>query len=187
MSLNFESNLISIGQGSNFEFNIVWSGNADLFIDKIMVYNTTYEVLYADQTISISEIKDTLKGRYPQAMDTLLQSLYFDEPFQLSAQFRGEIQKEIRDNYSGNQNFEINSAVGGIPKHFLDFDKKYANYEEQQGTYKKYLVYNMYPIDKNTIASTTSVQKMLDLFCNYNNVDDTPGSPYDPDRYMLVC
>lgn len=186
MSLNFESNLISIGQGSNFEFNIVWSGNADLFIDKIMVYNTTYEVLYADQTISISEIKDTLKGRYPQAMDTLLQSLYFDEPFQLSAQFRGEIQKEIRDNYSGNQNFEINSAVGGIPKHFLDFDKKYANYEEQQGTYKKYLVYNMYPIDKNTIASTTSVQKMLDLFCNYNNVDDTPGSPYDPDRYKYV-
>jgi hypothetical protein len=182
----FESNPIVIDKGKNFEFNIIWSGNADLFIDKIMVYNTTYEVLYVDQIISITEIKDTLKGRYPQATDTLLQSLYFDEPFQLSAQFRGEIQKEIRDNYSGNQNFEINSAVGGIPKHFLDFDKKYANYDEQQGTYKKYLLYDMYPIDKNTTTATSSIQHRLDLFCNYNNVGDSLGDPYDPERYKYV-
>jgi len=31
----FESNSIQIGENSNFDFNIIWNGHADLFIDKI--------------------------------------------------------------------------------------------------------------------------------------------------------
>jgi hypothetical protein len=120
----FESNPIVIDKGKNFEFNIIWSGNADLFIDKIMVYNTAYEELYVDFTVPAQNSKSQLLATYPPAeVDSFFQSFYFDEPFQLSAQYRGEIQKYIDDNYhSANQNFEVNSAVGGIPKHFLDFD-----------------------------------------------------------------
>ncbi len=81
--------------------------------------------------------------------------------------------------YSGNQNFEINSAVGGAPKHLLDFDNKYARPEKTSPIYKKYLLYNMYPIDKNTTTATSSIQYRLDLFCNYNNVGDSVGDPYD--------
>jgi hypothetical protein len=62
----FESNPILIDKDKNFEFNIIWSGNADLFIDKIMVYNTAYDVLYVDKTITMDDINDDLKNRYPR-------------------------------------------------------------------------------------------------------------------------
>lgn len=152
----FESNPILIAGNKEFEFNIIWSGNADMFIDKILVYNTAYEELYVDFTVPAANGKSQLLTTYPPAsIDSFFQSFYFDEPFQLSAQYRGDIQKFIKDHYqSANQNFEVNSAVGGTPKHLLDFDKKYANYDEEEGTYKKYLLYNMYPIVSNTTTLT---------------------------------
>jgi len=184
----FESNPILIAGNKEFEFNIIWSGNADLFIDKIMVYNTSYGELYVDFTVPAANGKSQLLTTYPPAsIDSFFQSFYFDEPFQLSAQYRGDIQKFIKDHYqSANQNFEVNSAVGGTPKHLLDFDKKYANYDEEEGTYKKYLLYNMYPIVSNTTTLTASLQPRLDLFINYNNVDDTWGTHHDPDKYKYV-
>ncbi len=185
----FESDPIQIGKNSNFDFNIVWSGNADLFIDKIMVYNTRYEELYVDHTITTTQIFADMTNRYPPAQtvgDDLFQSFYFDEPFQLSAQFRGEIQNAISTSYASNPVFELNSAVGGIPKHFLDFDRRYARIRPNSGRYKNYLLYDMYPIDKNTTTSTTSLQDRFDLFINYNNVDDNYGTHHDPEKYKYV-
>jgi len=149
-----------------------------MFIDKIMVYNTAYEEIYVDFTVHSANSKNQLLTTYqPASIDSFFQSFYFDEPFQLSAQYRGEIQKFIKANYTSNQNLEVNSAVGGVPKHLLDFDKKYANYDEESGTYKKYLLYNMYPIDKNTDTLTASIQPRLDLFINYSSNQGwfTPG------------
>jgi len=185
----FESNPIQIGKNSNFDFNIVWSGNADLFIDKIMVYNTRYEELYVDHTITTTQIFADMTNRYPPAQtvgDDLFQSFYFDEPFQLSAQFRGEIQNAISTSYVSNPVFELNSAVGGIPKHFLDFDRRYARTDSISGKYKNYLLYDMYPIDKNTDTLTASIQDRFDLFINYNNVDDNDGTHHDPEKYKYV-
>jgi hypothetical protein len=110
----FESNPIQIVENSNFDFNIVWSGNADLFIDKIMVYNTRYEELYVDSTVTTTQIFNDMTNRYPPvtADDDYFQSFYFDEPFQLSARFRGEIQDAISTIYGSNPVFELNSAVG---------------------------------------------------------------------------
>ena len=185
----YESNPIQIGKNSNFDFNIVWSGNADLFIDKIMVYNTRYEELYVDHTITTTQIFADMTDRYPPAEtveDDLFQSFYFDEPFQLSARFRGEIQDFISSEYGPHPVFELNSAVGGIPKHFLDFDRRYARIQPNTGKYKNYLLYDMYPIDKNTTTSTASLQKRFDLFINYNNVDDDDGTHHDPEKYKYV-
>jgi hypothetical protein len=153
-----------------------------------MVYNTAYGELYVDFTVPAVNGKSQLLTTYPPAsIDSFFQSFYFDEPFQLSAQYRGEIQKFIKDHYqSANQNFEVNSAVGGAPKHLLDFDKKYANYDEEEGTYKKYLLYNMYPIVSNTTTLTASLQPRFDLFINYNNVDDELGTHHDPAKYKYV-
>jgi hypothetical protein len=185
----FESNTILIDKDKNFEFNIIWSGNADLFIDKIMVYNTAYDVLYVDKTITMDDINDDLKNRYlvgSIVTDPYFQSFYFDEPFQLSAHFRGKLQDTISTIYSGSRNFELNSAVGGAPKHLLDFDNKYARPEENSPIFKNYLLYNMYPIDKNTTTTTSSIQHRFDVFCNYNNVGDSLGDPYELQRYKYV-
>jgi hypothetical protein len=76
--------------------------------------------------------------------------------------------------------------LAGLQKHLLDFDKKYANYDEEEGTYKKYLLYNMYPIVSNTTTLTASLQPRFDLFINYNNVDDELGTHHDPAKYKYV-
>jgi hypothetical protein len=119
-----------------------------------------------------------MTNRYPAVIveDDLFQSFYFDEPFQLSAQFRGEIQDFISSEYGPHPVFELNSAVGGAPKHLLDFDRRYARIQPNTGKYKNYLLYDMYPIDKNTTTSTASLQDRFDLFINYNNVDDDDGT-----------
>jgi hypothetical protein len=105
----------------------------------------------------------------------------------LSARFRGEIQEAIATAYGSNSPiFEVNSAVGGIPKHFLDFDRRYARTDSISGKYKNYILYNMYPIDKNTDTTTVSLQPRFDLFINYNNVDDTWGTHHDQDKYKYV-
>ncbi|GAB1347908.1 hypothetical protein MASR1M107_01190 [Ignavibacteriales bacterium] len=44
----------------------------------------------------------------------------------------------------------------------------------------------MYPIVSNTTTLTASIQPRLDLFINYNNVDDTWGTHYDSDKYKYV-
>lgn len=44
----------------------------------------------------------------------------------------------------------------------------------------------MYPIIKNTETTTTSLQPRLDLFINYNNVDDQFGTKSDPNKYKYV-
>ncbi len=66
----------------------------------------------------------------------------------------------------------------------MDFDTAYA--KATDGFIRRYLNYNMYPIDKNTDTLTASIQDRLDLFINYNWLADDDGTHNDPDKYKYV-
>ncbi|GMU89772.1 MAG: hypothetical protein AMXMBFR49_19790 [Chlorobiota bacterium] len=177
--------VINIEANNNFYFQIDWAGNADLYLDKITVFNTDYEALYEDSTVTMDQIEDDLEAKYPNPdFSANLQSFYYDEPFQLSARYRGEVQDLVRPYFSGKSYFEVNGAVGGLPKYFMDFDTAYA--KATDGFIRRYLNYNMYPIDKNTDTLTASIQDRLDLFINYNWLADDDGTHNDPDKYKYV-
>ena len=177
--------VINIEANNNFYFQIDWAGNADLFIDKISVFNSEYDELYESKTVTKAQIVSDLNTKYGSFNIQKLQSFYYDEPFQLSARYRGEMQDTLRTMLQSTLPFmEINGAVGGVPKHFLDFDTSYAKAHDK--FVRHYINYNMYPIIKNTETTTSSLQPRLDLFINYNNVDDQFGSNTDPNKYKYV-
>lgn len=123
--------IINIEASNNFYFQIDWAGNADLYLDKITVFNTDYEALYEDSTVTMDQIEDDLEAKYPNPdFSANLQSFYYDEPFQLSARYRGEVQDLVRPYFSGKPYFEVNGAAGGVPKHFIDFDTAYAKAQD---------------------------------------------------------
>ncbi len=179
--------IINIAKDNHFYFQIDWAGNADLFIDRITIFNSEYDELYESKTITKAQIISDLKAKYGSFNIQKLQSFYYDEPFQLSARYRGEMQDTLRTMLQGTLPFmEINGAVGGIPKHFLDFDTSYAKANDNDKFVRHYINYNMYPIIKNTGTTTSSLQPRLDLFINYNSVDDQYGSKADPNKYKYV-
>lgn len=171
----FESNAFQVSQDMDLGFYIYWHGNASIYIDKITFVSTQFAELYVDSTISVDEIATTLFNRYPNGdlTSTKFQSFYADEPFQLSALYRKELQSKIYQKATSVNatTLELNGATGGVPAYFLEFERNYAKPVGEEA--KRSIIYNIYPIDANTTIGQTSIQHRLDVLINYGNFGES--------------
>ena len=167
----FESDEFTLAAGINLEFHMIWHGNVDIFIDKIIIFEQNFADLYVHPTLTMPQIRAELDSAYNTSDFAKIQNFYFDEPFQLTAKARGAIQSEVRSLFGGqNSRVEINGATGGYPKYYHDFDSAYSRTTSNE--FRQYILYNEYPIDKNTLTTTTSLQARFDLFCDYKHFED---------------
>ncbi len=167
----FESDEFTLAAGINLEFYMIWHGNVDIFIDKIIIFEQNFADLYVHPTVTMTQIYNELEAAYSEDDFEKIQNFYFDEPFQLTAKARGDIQSQVRSLFGGqNSRVEINGATGGYPKYYHDFDSAYSRTTSNE--FRQYILYNEYPIDKNTLTTTTSLQARFDLFCDYKHFED---------------
>ncbi len=114
-----ETNSFSVSQDLNLAFHVYWYGNLTVYIDKITFVSEEFERLYVDSTgqLLMDSIFTELETIYPaNVTDTVrFQSFYFDEPFQLSAEYRKDLQTEVFSKATNNNNLEINGATGAVP------------------------------------------------------------------------
>lgn len=119
----FESDEFTLAAGINLEFHMIWHGNVDIFIDKIIIFEQNFADLYVHPTLTMPQIRAELDSAYNTSDFAKIQNFYFDEPFQLTAKARGDIQSQVRSLFGGqNSRVEINGATGGYPKYYHDFD-----------------------------------------------------------------
>jgi len=178
----FETRGFNVTQDMNVSFSIYWYGDVDVYIDKVIFYSNEYRDIYVTEDIEM--VRDiingttglTANGNYPNDVGPTIaekfQSFYVDEPFQLSASYRKELQYHIfqKGEFDENSTLEINGATGGVPAYFLQFDQKWAKPDNYR--LKNYLLYNIYPFDKNTTYHQSIVQQRFDVMIGYRNYTD---------------
>ncbi|MBK7868073.1 MAG: right-handed parallel beta-helix repeat-containing protein, partial [Ignavibacteriales bacterium] len=174
-----ETNYFNVTQDMNLAFHVSWAGNLTLYLDKVVFVSQEFDSLYvrSDSTL-MTAIKSELSSVYTTTIinHDRFQSFYFDEPFQLSAEYRKDLQTEIFSKATSNNNLELNGATGGVPGYFLHFDINWASPTSTR--LKNYLLYNLYPIGSGTTYSQDHVQSMLNTFVNYHNFDEGGDGPY---------
>ncbi|GAB1442247.1 hypothetical protein MASR2M39_10820 [Ignavibacteriales bacterium] len=164
----FESEEFSVSQDMNLGFNIYWHDNASIYIDKITFVSAQFKEIFVDSSITIDTIAYTLFNTYNDLTNPRFQSFYADEPFQLSALYRKELQTKIYQKAATvNSTLELNGATGGVPAYFLEFERKYAKPDGDVA--KRSIIYNIYPIAANTTYEQESIQDRLDLLVSYGN------------------
>ena len=101
----FETRGFNVTQDMNVSFSIYWYGDVDVYIDKVIFYSNEYRDIYVTEDIEM--VRDiingttglTANGNYPNdvgpTMAAKFQNFYVDEPFQLSANYRKELQHHI--------------------------------------------------------------------------------------------
>ncbi|KAB2940362.1 MAG: hypothetical protein F9K14_19405, partial [Candidatus Methanoperedens sp.] len=175
-----ETNSFNVSQNMNLAFHIYWSGNLTVYIDKITFVSEEFDRLYVNTSgpVLMDSIFTELDSIYPSSVysNQRFQSFYFDEPFQLSAEYRKDLQAEVFSKSTSNNNLEINGATGAVPGYFHYFDIKWA--APTANRLKNYLLYNLYPIGSGTTYSQDHVQAMLNTFVNYRNFNDGGTGPY---------
>lgn len=175
-----ETNSFSVSQDLNLAFHIYWYGNLTVYIDKITFVSEEFERLYVNTSgpVLMDSIFTELDSYYPSSTynHERFQSFYFDEPFQLSAEYRKDLQAEVFSKATVNNNLEVNGATGAVPGYFHHFDIRWAAPSDNR--LKNYLLYNLYPIGSGTTYSQEHVQAMLNTLVNYHNFDDGGTGPY---------
>ncbi len=174
-----ETDYFNVTQDMNLAFHVSWAGNLTLYIDKVVFVSQEFDSLYvpSDSTL-MTAIKSELSSVYTTTTidHDRFQSFYFDEPFQLSAEYRKDLQTEVFSKATSNNNLELNGATGAVPGYFLHFDINWASPTSTR--LKNYLLYNLYPIGSGTTYSQDHVQAMLNTFVNYHNFDEGGDGPY---------
>lgn len=174
-----ETDYFNVTQDMNLAFHVSWAGNLTLYIDKVVFVSQEFDSLYvrSDSTL-MTAIKSELSSVYTTTIinHDRFQSFYFDEPFQLSAEYRKDLQTEVFSKATSNNNLELNGATGAVPGYFLHFDINWASPTSTR--LKNYLLYNLYPIGSGTTYSQDHVQSMLNTFVNYHNFDEGGDGPY---------
>jgi hypothetical protein len=184
----FETRGFNVTQDMNVSFSIYWYGDVDVYIDKVIFYSNEYRDIYVTEDIEM--VRDiingttglTANGNYPNDVGPTtaakFQNFYVDEPFQLSANYRKELQHHIfqKGGLDENSTLEINGATGGVPAYFLQFDQKWAKPDNYK--LKNYLLYNIYPFDKNTTYHQSIVQQRFDVMIGYRNYTDGAEANY---------
>ncbi|GAB1444122.1 hypothetical protein MASR2M39_29680 [Ignavibacteriales bacterium] len=119
-----------------------------------------------------------LETIYPASItdSARFQSFYFDEPFQLSAEYRKDLQAEVFSKATNNNNLEINGATGAVPGYFHHFDIRWAAPSDNR--LKNYLLYNLYPIGATTNYTQEHVQGILNTIVNYRVYNFGDDAPY---------
>ncbi|MBK7866396.1 MAG: hypothetical protein IPJ75_05070 [Ignavibacteriales bacterium] len=175
-----ETNSFNVSQDLNLAFHIYWYGNLTVYIDKITFVSEEFERLYVDSTrqMLMDSIFTELDSIYPSSVydNQRFQSFYFDEPFQLSAEYRKDMQAEVFSKATSNNNLEINGATGAVPGYFHHFDIKWAGPTENR--LKNYLLYNLYPIGATTNYTQEHVQGILNTIVNYRVYNFGDDAPY---------
>ncbi len=175
-----ETNSFSVSQDLNLAFHVYWYGNLTVYIDKITFVSEEFKRLYIPDldTLLMDSIFTELETIYPASItdSARFQSFYFDEPFQLSAEYRKDLQAEVFSKATSNNNLEINGATGAVPGYFHHFDIKWASPTENR--LKNYLLYNLYPIGATTNYTQEHVQGILNTIVNYRVYNFGDDAPY---------
>jgi len=160
----FETDQFTLEKNKQLYFAILWPGNVDLNIDKIVVMTQKYNEIFeagsfvTDSTMNALQSEITLK--YGTSPVSTIQDFYFDEPYMLTARYRSKLQSKIRELYGSNSTIHLNGATAGVPEYFLKFDIENASTENSY--LKNYLLYNIYPFGETAATDSVTVQNILD-------------------------